>query len=244
MKYAFVCYGGSGSTYLYRRLGRRWRTRLRPETYWLPHYFPQQKKSATEFDQKLDERGYDNLPSPASIIGFQNRNGGYAADPRRSIGENMLAYFLWQRERDRLAVLFSRAPMHGFFTRIRSALNRGEVVFVVRHPLHQYVSLTKPQRHFEFVEDFGGIDTDGDVRFFAEEWNRYVADALSSGSAIVRYEFMRDDVGALDEIPRAVLSKWDAGRRNDCPLSADNLGTLRSLVDSNYRRVYGSEWSI
>ena len=109
MQYAFACYGGSGSTWLNRRLGRRYNTHQRPETYWLPWYFPQQKKSATDFDQQLDSQGYAALPTVASLRGFKRRTG-YDCDPNLSIEQNLLAYYQWMKARPRAVTTEEKSP--------------------------------------------------------------------------------------------------------------------------------------
>ena len=242
MKYSFACYGGSGSTWLRNRLRRSWKTHMRPETFWLPVYFPQQSKSATDFDQQLTPDGYDNLPTKASMRGFDQRTPGYTVvDDGRTIDDVLRDYYLWMREQDKLAVMFSRAPMLGFFGRNKDIVR--DTIFIVRHPLHQYISITKPQRHAEFVEQYGGRDTEGGVRFWAEEWNGFVEDALACGMPIVRYEFVAHDSATLDAVPRDVFLKWDSSRRNKNMLSPENLRLLRELTRPCFEKLYGS-WDL
>lgn len=244
MRYSFVCYGGSGSTFLIRRLERRARfVHVRPETYWLPKYFPRQDKSATGYDQQLTDAGYDDRPTPASAAGFAHRTHGFKIDLDQTIFENLRRYHLHTIGVPRTVTMYSRAPMLGFFTRLKGDFNPRDVVFVVRHPMHQYCSLTKPERHLEFVAGFGGQNTEGGVRFFAEEWNRFVGDALDSGCPVARYEFMSDDVGKLDEFPRNVLAKWTTSRRNPL-LSPANEDLLQRLTAERYKRIYTGGWNV
>ncbi len=237
----FVCYGGSGSMSLIKRLrgnGRR-QSPARPETYWLPHYFPQQKKSATKWDQRLDERGYANFPSQQSSDGFFRRTK-FRIDPGRTIDDNLLAYVDHVRGRDRCVPMFSRAPMHGFFARnqVKGA------VFVVRHPMHQYVSLTKPERHFEFVEDTGGVNTQASIQFWITEWTLYVRDALESDSAVVRYEFARSDsIKAGSAFVTKMFAKWAEGRRNRGKLDPEIESRLREETKDLYDQLYDT-WDV
>lgn len=246
MKYTFVCSECAGSTYLYTRLRRRWRVRLRPDKFLFPDYYPCLKKTSGKYAhiQYLDSSGHDVLPASWLIAGFQRRSG-YSFNPEHMIADNLRSYYLWQRDNPRVVTLFSRAPTLGFFTRIRDVLTPGELIFVVRHPLHQYLTFVKPHKNFEFVDGYGGADTEGGVRFFAEDWNRYIEDALGSGAAIVRFEFVHEDALKLDDVPRGIFAKWDSSRRNACSLSPRNLEWFRAAVARNYQRVYGDKpWEI
>lgn len=246
MKFSFVCYGGSGSTWLQKRLARKWHVHLRPETYWLPDYFPQQKKSTTKFDQQLDSRGYANLPTNASTAGFMHRTrpGKYALDQRMSIDTNLVTYWRWMQEQNKQVSLFSRAPMFGFFTRNKGVVK--DVIFMVRHPLHQYVSLTKPQRHFEFVQDSGGVNAAASIEFWIKEWTRYANDALNCNAlGIVRYENVKEDSAKLpNSVAREVFAKWDVTRRNNNVLQPEFVEQLREGVREPYKAIYGDDWEL
>lgn len=241
MKYAFACYGGSGSTWLKRRLERRYTGHYRPETYWLPWYFPQQQKSATKFDQQLDHRGYAARPSAASIAGFHRRTG-YQCDERLTIEQNLLAYCHWMKGRPRKVTMFSRAPMFGFFSRNRDVIR--DLICIVRHPVHQYISLTKPKRHFEFVANTGGVNAAASISFWIREWSLFAQDALESGGRIVRYEYAQSNARTLDAAPREIFNKWDSSRRNPGQLLPEFDEQLRAGVWEQYRAIYGSEWVI
>jgi len=238
----FCCAGGSGSSYLYRRLKRYFKhVSLRPETYFLPDYFPQQKKSATKHDQKLSSLGYQEYPTTAAMKGFEIRSG-FKLDPTVTIDKNLFAYVTHIRHSPKNNVLFSRAPMLGFFARNKIS----DVVFVVRHPLHQYISLTKAHRHFEFVKDYGGVNTLGGVNFFIQEWKRYVNDALGSNAKIIRYEYAKQDAQRIRKDIGKVFGKWKVGQRNfgqigdqnsrKCCIQISNMNIIRFILSGYYKK--------
>lgn len=240
MTHSFVCYGGSGSTFLSRRLARRHVVHTRPETYWLPWYFPRQSKSATDFDQQLSVDGYSDFPTKSSIAGFRRRSG-FALDPTKSIDDNLVDYWKHMQASPGLVSMFSRAPMLGFFARHNFVKN---VVFVVRHPVHQYLSLTKPNRHFEFVEASGGVNASASIAFWIREWGSFVRDALSSNACIIRYERAQSDASSADAFVADVFRKWDGSKRNHTGLDSVFEEQLREGVRDEYKEVYGAEWRL
>ena len=240
MKYMYCCYGGSGSTHLYRSLKGIYAFMAgRPETYFLPEYFPKQKKSATKRDQQTSFKGYDDLPSKTAIQGFYRRSG-FLFDSEKSINDNLVAYVKNVLKYPSHNVMFSRAPMFGFFS--RNKING--VIFVVRHPVHQYISLTKHQRHYEFVEDYGGVNTEGGVNFWIKEWGSYVRDALESGSHIVRYEFAQEDAKKTrKKAVNKIFSSWVGNSRNAGVLNKKYESMMRDGLKDLYNEVYDS-WNI
>ena len=240
MKLSFVCYGGSGSTWLIKRLQRQYKVHVRPETYWLPCYFPQQTKSATSYDQQLTIQGYTNLPTPASAKGFERR-AGYCINLSKSIDDNLVDYWAYMQKNPKAVTMFSRAPMLGFFERHKDTVDN--VVFIVRHPLHQYISLTKPKRHAEFVADFGGFNTVGGVKFFVREWSLFVRDALNSGASVVRYEFAKQDSKKLSKAVQDVFNKFNSSPRNPGKLDTN----LEELLEDDLKDLYYSlynDWNV
>lgn len=245
MKYSFVCYGGSGSTWLTKRLARKFRhIHQRPETYWLPHYFPKQSKSATAYDQQLTEAGYDDKPTLASAAGFAKRTQSFGCRMGRPIRDSLLHYWEFMQKRSDAVTMFSRAPMLGFFQQCATHMPRDSVIFVVRHPLHQYISLTKANRHFEFVANTGGINSPESIKFWVTEWTRYVRDALASGFPIVRYEYAAEDRQQLPDAAAEIFAKWDGSRRNNGVLRTEFEDQLKVAVWDEYKEVYGSSWTV
>lgn len=240
MNYTFVCHGGAGSVWLIKRLRRFCKVHARPEGAWLPSYFG---RSIADFEQILDKDGYNAKPSFRSLLWFAERVRGFKVDfdPHNNINDILRDYYLWLSKTAGTTAVFNRAAIMGFFVKNKYILRN--TVFIVRHPLHQYVSITKPGRHPELVKDFGGVNTTGGVEFWAKEWNSFVEDALGSGMPVLRYEFMHEDVSKLDIKLQKIFKKWDITRRNNGVLSTENENLLRHLTNFNFFTLY-EDWNL
>ncbi|MHA2279413.1 MAG: hypothetical protein ACXAC5_00780 [Promethearchaeota archaeon] len=195
-------------------------------------------------NNQILEQGYTDKPKPQSAKGFKIRSGGYDLDMNKSIDENMVEYVAWLKQQPDRTALFSRAPMLAFFSRNKIK----DVIFVIRHPVHQYVSLTKKERHAEFVASYGGMNTKGGIDYWIQEWGRFARDAVESKNAIVRYEFAQEDariidLGIADPRPNKVFRNWTTARRNTSVLKPDLEKRLKDAVWDVYSKIYPA-WEI
>lgn len=56
--------------------------------------------------------------------------------------------------------------------------NISEVTYLVRHPLHAYVSFAKPERHKAQIDSLGGVESTRAIEYWAYRWNSHVNDYL------------------------------------------------------------------
>lgn len=234
MSILFSCHGGMGSTFLHRRLRQLgYFVHLRPFIAFMPSDWPSRLTRL----QRLTEDGYDGLPTElaAQIV---KRRCRFQLDMTRSIEHNLNDYLRHIRHRSKLAVIFSRPSTMLFFS--RNGIKR--VNFIIRHPLHSYVSYTKRVRHYEVVAGLGGPDTEAGVEFWAREWNNTVQDALDSGNKIIRFEFTHSDTRDDAEL-RRIFTSWDTTKRNHGVLSSAREKQLMDLVHDNYSRLY-DRWNV
>jgi len=213
--------GGQGSSFLIdalKKTGRR--VHIRPDV-------------AFAIDSTLAD-----FPDSKSVAEFRKRSG-YTLERTKTINDNLVAYLQYVNQRNAITVL-ARASRFGPFLTQNHVNN---AVCVVRHPLHSYVSFIGHQ-HPEAGEPFGGFASEGSIKWYAEQWNRMAFDYLSSGNAIIRYEFMNGDVKAITSPNLAELLKnWTTGKRNHQVLSQEKEQLLRSLVSEHFYMIY-SDWAI
>jgi hypothetical protein len=217
--------GGSGSSYLIRALSRRCQVGARPDTVF-----------------RLDHPDLRDATVAENGRSFADRAHGYRIPPGAGLEDVLPGYVDHLRRRRRRTAVFNTAAELGLF----SKLSIGNVVFVVRHPLHALVSWSKPERHGDLAERLGGAGAEENIRQFARRWNAVADEAEHLGKAgllggIVRYEYALTDAEPLGLV--WVFRDLDSSRRNWDALdpAAENL--LRELVWARYTALY-SGWRV
>lgn len=221
MKYVYSAIGGSGSTVLYKKLGERYKVANRPDTIF------QQL-----FGGLVIERGT-----------FEERTGGFARHGEESLETLLPRYVRYLEGQPERTVVFNTAGEHGLF----SKCSVSNVVFLIRHPLHAYVSWAKPERHGGLLAGFGGVNSSVGVEWFGNRWKRMAADSLrwsklglNGGS--VRYEYAASDAETLHD-QAWIFHDWAMERRNPGVLSSAFEQQLRDIVEPEYTALYES-WDL
>lgn len=218
-------------------ISRLWRLGItchgRPDIVFLPHDTPPLTRSHRPGSQRLTGAGYADRPSAEAIDVFASRAGGYRLDPQQSIDDNLARYCANVLASPATNCWLCRAPLFRFLS--RHALR--DAVCVIRHPLHQYGSFVKAQRHGDYAEAFGGPTSPGAVTYFASAWNAFVSDALAAGARVVRYEWARQEVHD-DPFLRFLFAEHDGSRRNDGCLPPPMEQLLRERTADAFERVY------
>ncbi len=221
MRRVYASGGGHGSVYFVSALRPTLRSiHVRPDTV---------------FDT---DKCLDDLPDEASVPEFKEKTG-FTLDTSKTINDNMMSYLGYLEEVDALVLLSRMSRLGKFFT--RNGLTAP--ICLVRHPLHAYVSFIG-HRHPKAGEQFGGLEADATIRWYADQWNSMTSDYLESGCRIVRFEYMQDDVKGLSnpDLP-ALLKHWRTDVRNNNVLPHDKEGLMKELVSDTYSRIYKA-WDI
>lgn len=180
----------------------------------------------------------DDYPDEKSAQEFEGYTG-FELDLSKNINDNIMSYLQYVDQVNAI-VLFSRMSRLGhFFT--KNAIS--DAICMVRHPLHAYISFIG-HRHPKASDHLGGLESEDRIRWYAEQWNLMTTDYLDSGSDIIRFEFMQDDVQGIEnpDLPY-LLRSWRTDKRNHGILDADKVSLLKDLVGETYYRVY-DDWDI
>ena len=132
--------------------------------------------------------------------------------------------------------------LSGCCSAIKPFLTRNNVraTCIVRHPLHAYVSFMN-NRHPNHAMRFGGFNTGGAVQWWSARWKNIIDDFISSGNAILRYEYLQEDdkAGTFARL----YSKWDGTHRNDGLLRGHLETKLKLAVEDRFYKLY-DEWEM
>lgn len=180
----------------------------------------------------------DDYPDAKSIAEFREYTG-FELDASKSINDNVLAYLDQLEEMNAIVLLSRMSRLGDFFTRNKMSTP----ICMVRHPLHAYISFIG-HRHPKASDHLGGIESEARIRWYADQWNLMTSDYLDSGSKIIRFEFMQDDVEGISnpDLPY-LLRDWRTDKRNHGILDEEKTDFLKSLVSDTYYRVY-EDWDI
>lgn len=180
----------------------------------------------------------DDLPDEKSAEKFKEYTG-FKLDLTKSINDNLVAYLRHLDEANAIVLLSRMSRLGHFFT------NNGisDAICLIRHPLHAYISFIG-HRHPKASDHLGGLESEERIRWYAQQWNLMTSDYLDSGSKIIRFEFIHDDVKGITnpDLPY-LLRSWRTDKRNYGILDAEKVSLLEDLVRETYYRVY-DEWDI
>lgn len=246
----FTSLGGSGSLYLMDVLERMGITvHKRPDMCWCPQIVAGWRKSRysrmPQWERRyqlLTKKGLRALPKQHTMESFHHRTG-HVIDRHSDIETNLKQYVQYMRAMN-IAVLFGRVGLAGFFSRNKIR----EVTFVIRHPLHAYVSLLI-HRHPEIGRGHGGVESADAVSWYAGMWNALIDEYAACRSEklnphLVRFESAHADVAAMnDSFMKRLFRGFDVTKRNHGELSSVRVAQLKSLVSDRYNLVYHG-WEI
>jgi len=228
MRSVFATIGGSGSTYLIRKLATRYEVGNKPDTI---------------FRSRIPSLRIGDLNRDQGSLSTRAR--GFVEFQNETIDEFLVRYLdFLQMKADRTAV-FNTCGELGLFSKHRIV----GVVFLIRHPLHAYSSWAKQERHGKIVAFMGGINSNASISRYAERWCANIEEAFrlkESGpvGGLVRFEHARVDAQILPEL-FWVFSDWDTSKRNYGFLSPESEGFLRQLTEHYTTELYGKDdfWS-
>jgi len=239
MRKWLVVWGGTGSSFLIKQAQMRYGNRkvvARPDVIF--HHAGLGEKNK---DLKVPEKHtyqtietYDEYPDKSMISVFKKRSG-FTLDKTKTIEKNMEIFIAWLKKKDKYVVL-SEMFLFEFFSRH----NVDNLIFLVRHPLHSYVSVTKEIRHGEYVEAFGGLNTKEAVEWYAGIWNLFVTEGFKTNSSFIKYEFPG---GYKEEWLKSIFKKWEPRKRNYDVLKPDLEEYLKELVEENFYKIYRN-WDV
>ncbi len=219
MNRQLVHWGGMGSTFLWAEM----------------------KKVQSDFSCRSDvmlDPDLSRFPKQEEIARFQSRSS-FVMNSDRTVEENLLAYEYFVRKTDR-CVTWGKVFIDQFFSRNKI----GNLVFLVRHPLHMYISLFM-RKHPKFAKPFvGGIQSVMCVEKFTLLWNRLVFEGFATKASFIRFEyafedFKRCDIGWLEP----AMSKWDSSKRNNGILLPEFEEVLREKTRLLYDELY-LKWDV
>ncbi len=232
-----VGHGGCGSASLIRRM---WDHGMachgRPDIAFYPHDTPALSKSARRGMQILSERGYEDFPDAGARAMFHTRTGGFCMDPSKTIFDNMAAY-LDAIDGGNAHTWLCRAPLFGLFQRLGVRTHRP--VFILRHPLHQFVSFTQPYRHADWAGEGSQRFSDGAIERFARAWNAFAIESQACDAIVLRYEFARQDAkNAGDEFLCWLVEELTSPRFYHGAMPASSEAMLRDLTGAHWPALY------
>lgn len=238
MKYIFIAVGGSGSSYLVKCLDRIYNIDSKPDTYFVIQGQPFTKKRKN-FHQMVGDKGLESFPEKQSMLGFLGRTD-FQMDENKTIACNMKNYIDAIKEDVKRTAIFNSMPKFNFFVEY----NICDLVCLVRHPMHAYLSFTKKDRHFNLVKNTGGVNSKKSIDYYTGAWNNNVSQHLGlidRGSVCLRYEFFKEDL-LKTSLPKEIFKGWNSSNRNS-GLTLDSEKYLRSKVEDNYFKIY-DRWEL
>ena len=239
MEYLFSAIGGSGSTFLINSLiDNGYAVLGRPDHYFVPELFYTGKGlPVLGNDQIIHDY---NVPiSENTKTAFYGMLNEPVPEYELTVGEAMLNHIMFVQAQDNATTVFNYLSIGRFF----STYGVRNIVHLIRHPLHCYTSLAGRQ-HPHLSEHFGGLNSEGAVRWFAEIWNQITDEYLTCvklglNHFVVRYEFIKEDIKALP-FPPTMFSKFKGSKKRTDLLCDKMEKLLLFLVWDNFFALYPS----
>lgn len=226
MDYVFSAIGGSGSNYLIKTLSDKYEVGNKPDTVFRP---------------KITKLRIGNLNINQGT--FIERSKGFYVDENASLIEILPKYIQYLKESPNRTAVFNTCAEIGLF----SYFGIQNVIFLIRHPFHSYISWSKPERHGDVVNYLGGINSHKAVEFWATRWNNFSNEILKLKSqnilgGLIRFEYALADSKNISGIS-GVFSNFDSSLRNDGILNPYFKSVLKRHVWKNYSLFYRN-WNI
>lgn len=218
VKYIFAAIGGSGSRELIRRLQTRYIVGDKPDRVFF-----------TQLGSVTVDQGR-----------FEDWSGGFVVTSDCSLTDAVSQYCRFLRSHRERTAVFNIAAEQGIF----SALGIRDVVFLVRHPLHAYVSWAKPERHGGFLTPWGGVNSLEAVTWYAQRWTSTVNEYLrlsEQGLAprLIRFEYAPADAGRTSGLGW-LFKGFDCTRRNYGVVTIGLEEDMKHIVSASYEEIYGT----
>jgi len=226
MNYIFSCMGGSASTYIINTLARVYDVGNKPDTVFRP---------------LIDELRIGDINKNQGS--FYKRSNGYAINDSMRLQDILPKYISYLRESDKRTAVFNTCAELGLF----SSLDIENVVFIVRHPLHAYVSWAKPERHGDIINFLGGINSKKAIIFWSNRWIKFTDEILKLQhkgilGGVIRFEYAQADVNNFNELSW-IFESFDTTRRNNNVLEKKYEELLKKNVWGNYINLY-PDWHV
>ncbi len=182
----FSAYGGSGSSWLLRRIDA-----FRRPDVWQPWFRGrplEEWKCAPRPVWLLGPEGLDSRLPPADWAPFLERTRHrFPVDPSATVGDNLAGLCAWVVQRRRSVVLVHSAIL-GLFSRYRIP----KVTFLVRHPVDGYLSFALRQHPVE-IRALGGIESPRAIALWTDRWNAVAEEyrrcrELGLAPVLIRFE--------------------------------------------------------
>ena len=237
MDYLFSAIGGSGSTFLINELIRNGYDVLgRPDHHFVPEIFYTVNKAVLVDDDQLIA-DYNIPIKDSTRIAFYKMLNLPASNKEVTVSDAMLGHIKRIQSAPNATTVFNYLSTGGFF----STYGVRNIVHLIRHPLHCYISLAGRQ-HPHLSENFGGLDSVGAIRWFAQIWNRIADEYLTCvklglNHFLVRYEHVKEDVELLP-FPPTMFEKFRWRVKPTNLLSKKGKNLLLSLVHDNFVTLY------
>ena len=221
IKYIFSTVGGSASTYLIDNLSKKYVVGDKPDAIFQPILKPLNINPGT----------------------FKKRSKGFCLNNSEDLKTIFPKYIEYIKEMPNMTAVFNYAAELHLFSQYKVE----NVVFQVRHPLHSYLSFTKPERHKGKVDFYGGVASIEAINYYCKRWNALVEEycrlmELGICTWILRYEFMDNDINQLNDL-KWVYDSFDSSKRNNGVLDQASEHALKNMVSDTYFKIY-DEWKI
>jgi hypothetical protein len=215
MPYVFAAIGGSASTYLIHSLKRRYDVGAKPDTT------------------------FKDLPAADHARQFERLSGGYRIPSGATLADILPGYLAYLAAGEHRTAVFNTCAELGLFSRLEVS----HVVFLVRHPLHAYVSWGKPERHGRALDALGGLRSERAVRRYADRWCATIDEMRRLREMGLLGGLIRFERAAADAAPLGlswIFDRFDPSRRNAGVLGGPAEDRLRALVGPRFSEVYES----
>jgi len=174
---------------------------------------------------------------------FEERSNGFNISKTETFDEIILRYIEYLRKHDDKTAVFNTAAEYGIFSKHWIK----DVIFLIRHPLHAYVSWGKPERHKNIIDYLGGLNSSTAVEFYSKRWKGFTnecikLDNLGILGGVIRFEFVHQDVKKIGGI-EWVFDKFDPNKRNFGFVERKFELMMEQIVSDNYYDFYDS-WNI
>jgi hypothetical protein len=239
--------GGSGSTYLINELNNfDYAVQGREDYLFVPDIYLVKKDTVVDdssISQIINNGDYSVKIKVSSIRSFYNRINRTVPKYDVSVSDVVLEYIRELRHAKKATAVFCYLAMAGFFSKYMVK----DVIYLIRHPLHAYVSLAGHQ-HPHLSATFGGLNTKEAVEWYANVWNSVTSEYLKCrrlglNHHVLRYCFCKSDSRRLP-INSRIFNNLKHSKRNAGVLSVKYENLLHKLTERNYNNIYGDYWGI
>ena len=204
-----------------------------------------------------------SLPTRNEIKDLKKRTGWKKATYDSTNYDIFIKYLNWVREKGYLASL----NFYSYNSIVPDSFDNAETIkqngnsllfetlfdcfYLIRHPLYQYLSFGRPERHGKLLDKIAGTDQNNGlhhkkcIQIFMNDWLAEVQHFENNPNrkALVRFEYARSDSRALDEVTMKLFEEWDQTKRSPNILSDENTSYMYEIVKEKFNKYY-DEWNI